>query len=169
MITLVDVYETRNWEFLYRLLDERKSWQSISHKEMPTFEDHVKFVNSKPYKHWYLVKRNLSEEYIGAVYISKYNEIGIFLLEKHTYKGFGKIILETLFEKHKEIPMFYANVAPLNSMSLAFFANNGFKHFRPTLDKEENYIVQYTFLKLNPCFENEHESISAEESILPPD
>ena len=34
--------------FLYDLLKERNSSINISHRKMPTYKQHVKFVNSKP-------------------------------------------------------------------------------------------------------------------------
>lgn len=152
MITLLDFYSTKEYQFLYGLLEERRPWQNISHKKMPTFEEHIKFVDSKPYKHWYLIKRDLSNEYIGAVYISKQDEIGLFLLDKHQHKGFGKIVLDGLYIIHSDIGIFYANIAPLNSASMSFFCNNGFVHHRTILSEDQKHIIQYVFKVLNLCY-----------------
>ena len=36
-------------EFLFDLLEERDSTANISHKKMPTYNSHIKFIKSKPY------------------------------------------------------------------------------------------------------------------------
>ena len=41
--------------FLYNQLKERESKINISHKNMPTFEEHSKFVMSNPYSKWYII------------------------------------------------------------------------------------------------------------------
>ena len=37
--------------FLYELLSERDPVANISHKQMPTYDEHIRFVTSKPYLH----------------------------------------------------------------------------------------------------------------------
>ncbi len=48
VITLKTVTDTDH-KFLYELLENRDSRANISHKKMPTYRQHVKFVKSKPY------------------------------------------------------------------------------------------------------------------------
>lgn len=60
---------------LYQLLKNRK--YSISHKQMPSYVDHQKFVNSQPYKYWYLIYEDF--EVIGSFYIKEDNSIGLDL------------------------------------------------------------------------------------------
>ena len=58
MIKLVNIYNydrQDRMETLWELLQERTPAQSISHKEMPTFKQHKKFVDSKPYAVWYMI------------------------------------------------------------------------------------------------------------------
>ena len=52
---------------LYQLLEKRT--HSISHEEMPSFEEHSKFVKKHPYRQWWLVEKD--GENIGSVYLSK--------------------------------------------------------------------------------------------------
>ena len=66
--------------FLYELLKSRDPKTNISHKSMPSFKEHVKFVKSKPYNSWYIVIFEKSK--LGSVYLSKQNEIGIFILKE---------------------------------------------------------------------------------------
>ena len=44
--------------FLFELLLQRSSKENISHKKMPTYEEHIKFIISKPYYKWYIVKKD---------------------------------------------------------------------------------------------------------------
>jgi RimJ/RimL family protein N-acetyltransferase len=135
--------------FLFGLLKQRKPYQNISHKEMPTYEWHVHFVTSRPYKCWYLIVKD--EKYLGAVYLSKDNEIGLFILEDHSHLGYGSQALSLLYEKHKDVQTFKANISPLNSDSIAFFANKGFKYWKQLKD-EDGKIIQYTYVSFNPFF-----------------
>ena len=42
---------------------------------MPTYENHIKFIKSNPYRYWYLIYLNSTE--IGTFYIQNNNSIGI--------------------------------------------------------------------------------------------
>ena len=77
--------------FLYLLLKERDPRANISHKSMPTYSEHTKFVKSKPYNAWYVVY--FGSKKAGSIYLSKQNEIGIFLLKKYHHNN----VLEVLF------------------------------------------------------------------------
>jgi len=169
-LVYISVYDTREPEqgmydrLLYKLLEERKPWQNISHKKMPTFSEHIGFIRSKPYKAWYLIQREMSYEFIGSVYITTQNEIVLFLFDKHQYKGYGKKILNDIMEIYCDIKEFRANIAPLNSHSLAFFSNNGFEHNRTMFIDNEQHIIQYTYTKSNPYYVNvEEQNDSASE------
>ena len=59
--------------FLYNLLKERDPKANISHKKMPTFKQHEKFMDSKPYSKWYVIMG--SEEKLGSIYLTKESEI----------------------------------------------------------------------------------------------
>ena len=117
-------------EFLFDLLEERDSTANISHKKMPTYNSHIKFIKSKPYSKWYIIFR--SKEKIGSIYLSKNDEIGIFLSKKFQGKNVGNFALNELMKKNPR-KRFLANVSPKNKKSLQFFKNNGFK------------LIQYTF------------------------
>ena len=58
-------------EFLFQLLKNRDSRANISHKKMPTYQQHVKFVKSKPYSKWYIIIQ--SKEKVGSISLSKTN------------------------------------------------------------------------------------------------
>lgn len=149
--------------FLYGLLAEREPYQNISHKEMPSFQDHVKFVKSKPYKEWFVIYDTEQKKRVGSVYLSKNNEIGVFISKDQKRKNFGKkAVLQTMeyFNHVKEIK---ANIAPTNSSSICFFVNMGFKYDGALLienaePKETGDLIykeeikQYTYKITNPYY-----------------
>ena len=128
-ITLKNVTNL-DYEFLFQLLKERDTRVNISHKKMPTYQQHMKFVKSKPYSKWYIIL--LSNEKVGSIYLSKSDEIGIFILKKFQKHNIGKLAITKLFTKNPR-KRYLANVNPRNKKSIKFFKNNGFK------------LIQYTF------------------------
>ena len=122
-----------DYRFLYNLLKERDSKVNISHKKMPTYDEHVNFVKSKPYSKWYIIFK--SEQKVGSIYLTKNNEIGIFLSKKFQVKNIGKFALNELMKKNP-CKRFLANVNPKNKISNVFFKNNDFKLIQYTLRLE---------------------------------
>ena len=116
--------------FLFNLLKERSSTENISHKKMPTYNKHKKFVKSKPYSRWYIVV--YSNKKIGSVYLSKNAEIGIFLKKEFQAHDIGNKILEMIIQKNPR-KRYLANINPKNTKSIKFFKKNHFK------------LIQYTF------------------------
>lgn len=135
LIRLVDVYSQQpdnsaSTRFLYDLLAERDPSVNISHRKMPTFEQHSAFVDSRPYKAWYVV---FTENHpIGATYLTEDNEIGTFITKTHQGKGYGKLAVIALMNMHPE-KRYLANIAPGNARSMAMFERLGFG------------LIQYTF------------------------
>jgi len=121
-------------EFLFDLLKERDPSTNISHKKMPTHDEHVKFVRSKPYSKWYIIFK--SKQKVGSIYLSKNNEIGIFLSKKFQGKNIGDFALNDLMKKNPG-KRFLANVNPKNKKSIQFFKNNNFKLIQYTFERTE--------------------------------
>ena len=120
----------KDFRFLYNLLNERDSKANISHKKMPTYSEHIKFVNSKPYNKWYIIK--FKNKKIGSIYLTNQNEIGIFIKKDIQGKNLGRQALSLMIDKNPR-KRYLANVNPKNKKSLEFFKNNGFT------------MIQYTF------------------------
>lgn len=118
---------------LYRLLQERSPLVNISHKKLPTWKQHMKFITSHPYKAWYLVCTG--HEVLGAIYLSHNNEIGLFILKKYQQKSYGKKALSLLMRKHHAAGRFLANINPKNKPSIRFFEQNGFYHIQNTYER----------------------------------
>ena len=122
--------DEKDVQFLYNLLEERKPVTYISHKKMPTYEEHVNFVKSSPYSKWYIIEVN--GERAGSIYLTKQNEIGIFLNEGLQEKGIGSNALNVLIGKNPDL-RYLANINPENKKSIKFFKKLGFT------------LIQYTY------------------------
>lgn len=138
-VELINVYrDSAAYGILYDLLAERTPEQSISHKEMPTYSKHVAFIDSKPYKAWYLVIDE-TEGYVGSIYLSKQNEIGVFIFKAHHGKGYGEAAVKKLMWNHPldRVGRYVANVNPKNKASQELFEKLGFK----LIDIQEKQLV----------------------------
>ena len=152
-LALISVYDTATPEkhmyerFLFDLLKNRKPWESVSHKKMPTYDEHVNFVRSKPYKKWYIIDYKGP---VGAIYLTNNNEIGIFIERHEQKRGFGSKSLDMLIEDSPDVEYFYANIGAFNSRSLAFFCMKGFIYDNQSYEDEK--LLQYTYRFKNPAF-----------------
>lgn len=124
----VDPYSRRDLRHLYNMLAERKPFQSISHKRMPSFEDHVAFVRMEPYKAWYLIEYD--GFVVGNVYITEANELGIAIYSNQKGKGYGMAAIEEVMTRFDG--PFLANINPLNDASIEFFTALGFTKLQVT-------------------------------------
>tara|TARA_Y100000590_G_scaffold430501_1_gene544167 strand:+ start:492 stop:908 length:417 start_codon:yes stop_codon:yes gene_type:complete len=120
-------------KFLYQHLKERDPITRISHKKMPTYRQHKKFVLSKPYTKWYIIFQKNKK--IGSIYLTEMNEIGIFLKKNVQGKGLGQKSLELLMKLNPR-SRFLANVSPKNKESIKFFKKNKFKYIQNTYELE---------------------------------
>lgn len=118
-------------KFLFELLKERDPHANISHKKMPSYNEHLKFIKSKPYTKWYVILKSKCR--IGSIYLSKNDEIGIFLSKKYQGKNIGNDALSELIRKNPR-ERYLANVNPKNKKSSIFFKNNNFKLIQHTYE-----------------------------------
>jgi hypothetical protein len=132
-LDLVDVYKYyKHYHILYELLKERTPEVSISHKCLPSFDNHVKFIDSKPYKHWFFITK---PDVVGAIYLTPSNEIGVFVFKKYRRSGYATWAVNELIERSKQTK-FLANINPENKISQKLFKKFGFKHIQNTYSKE---------------------------------
>ena len=144
MIELVNVHdEPKAVDVLWDLLAERSidpdaDTINISHRSLPSYEKHKAFVAGKPYAYWYLIRKG--REWLGNVYITQNNEVGIHLFIDARGGGIGTIALKLLLAKHEPLPAipakrvgwFVANINPRNVRSIRLFGSLGFKHVQGT-------------------------------------
>jgi RimJ/RimL family protein N-acetyltransferase len=127
-----------DYVFLHNLLAQRNSKINISHKRMPTWEEHVRFVKSKPYSKWYIIYNK--DEKIGSIYLSKQSEIGIHLLKKYEKESIHLESIKKLMVLNSKIK-FRANVSPKNKNYIMLFEKLGFEMIQHTyeLDLRTNF------------------------------
>lgn len=134
-MNLISVYRyPEAAKILYEILKDRSTDEhvNISHRKLPSWVEHLKFMKSRPYRYWYVIESN--GQAVGTVYLSKRNEIGIFLLYAYRGKGFGLEAVHLLTTKHKplgaipgvRVGRFLANINPKNEVSKRVFAKLGF-------------------------------------------
>ena len=131
-MNLTSIYERPDRALvLHQLLEEREPEANISHKAMPTWDEHVRFVESRPYEAWYFIE---DEGIVGACYLSKQDEIGVFVFKEHQGKGYGPWAIEAIMLKHGK-RRYLANVSPRNTRSAEIFRNLGFKQIQATYER----------------------------------
>ena len=109
--------------FLYELLKNKDPNSNISHKKMPTYDEHVKFVLSKPYTNWYIIE--CDKKNAGAIYLSKQDEIGISVNNDYEYDQIVKPALKLLMKLNQR-KRYLANTSPKDVRSQEFLLKNGF-------------------------------------------
>ena len=121
----------KDLRFLYELLKERKPSTNISHRKMPTFNQHLNFVLSKPYSKWYIIFNQNKK--IGSIYISKQDEIGLHIKNLKWQKQIAVITIKLLKQKNPR-DRYLVNINPKNKKMLNFYENNGFKLIQHTFE-----------------------------------
>ena len=109
--------------FLYDLLKNKDPNTNISHKKMPSYDEHVKFVMSKPYTNWYIIEYDKMK--VGAIYLSKQDEIGISVSNDYEYDQIAKPALKLLMKLNQR-KRYLANTSPKDVRSQEFLLKNGF-------------------------------------------
>jgi len=109
--------------FLYDLLKNKDPNSNISHKKMPSYDEHIKFVSSKPYTNWYVIEYD--EKNTGAIYLSKLDEIGISIGSDYEYEQIAKVAIKLLMELNPR-KRYLVNVSPKDIRTQEFLLKNGF-------------------------------------------
>ena len=122
-------------EFLFDLLKQREGTVNISHKSLPDWEEHIQYVKKHDYQSWDIIW--VENTRIGNIYLTKNNEIGIFIDKKLQFHGYGSKALEEFMKKNGK-KRYLANINPTNYKSIQFFGKNGFTHIQNTYHKKIN-------------------------------
>ena len=133
METTIILKEVRKSDclFLYELLTARKPNVNISHKKLPTYVKHVKFVMSKPYSKWYIIYR--ATEKIGSIYITKRDEIGIHFKEQNLTNEICSKVLKMIIKKNPR-DRYLININSSNTKMKKFLKNEGFELIQHTYE-----------------------------------
>jgi|TARA_Y100001001_G_C7920825_1_gene278569 RimJ/RimL family protein N-acetyltransferase len=122
-------------EFLFDLLKQREGTVNISHKSLPDWEEHIQYVKKHDYQSWDIIW--VENTRIGNIYLTKNNEIGIFIDKKLQFHGYGSKALEEFMKKNGK-KRYLANINPTNYKSIQFFGKHGFIHIQNTYHKKIN-------------------------------
>ena len=128
-ITLKEITK-KDEKFLYDLLKQRKADENISHKKMPTFKEHQKFILRNPYFSWYVIFN--SNKKIGSAYLSHQNEIAIWFKKEFENKTLYDNVLKLILEKNPR-NRYLVNINPNNKKLIKYYTKNDFK------------LIQYTY------------------------
>ncbi len=109
--------------FLYDLLKNKDPNANISHKKMPSYDEHVEFVMSKPYTNWYIIE--CDKKNVGSIYLSKQDEIGISIDNDYEYDKIVRPALKLLVKLNPR-KRYLANVSPNDVRLQEFLSANGF-------------------------------------------
>ncbi len=114
-------------DFLYDMLKERDPIENILHKEMPRYDEHVKFViESNPYDGWYIII--VSSQKVGHInIIHKENYyVGWFIKKEFQNWGIAIKAFEILKKLHKS-SIYTGKSNPKNLRSRKFMEKLGFR------------------------------------------
>jgi len=155
MIDLVDLYALdheqfdRATHFLYALVRERldEPDTNISHQRMPSWEEHMAFINRHPYRLWYMITEYSVTnpfDYVGYVSATVRNEIGIILARSARGRGIGPEAVRQFMAMHQPLPAdpservgkWLANINPANARSIGMFKALGFRAHQITMIHE---------------------------------
>ena len=122
-------------KFLFDLLKQREGIVNISHKSLPTWEEHVEFIKNNTYQSWDIIW--VDNVRIGDIYLTDRDEIGIFLDKEFQSNGYGSIAINEFMKKNGK-KRYLANINPTNYKSIQFFGKHGFIHIQNTYHKKIN-------------------------------
>ena len=122
-------------KFLFDLLKQREGIVNISHKSLPTWEEHVEFIKNNTYQSWDIIW--VDDVRIGNIYLTDRDEIGIFLDKKSQSNGYGSIAINEFMKKNGK-KRYLANISPTNYKSIQFFGKHGFTHIQNTYHRKIN-------------------------------
>lgn len=132
------------WDVLVERSTDDDEHVNISHRKLPSREDHEKLIDQHP---WYkLFVLGYRDKYVGMVNITSFNEIGIFLLRRYQGQGLGELALRLVLARCTPLPAkpsvrvgyFLANINPENERSIHLFEKLGFRHISNTYSLEKH-------------------------------
>ena len=130
---------TEDSALLWHLLKERPPYANITHGKAPSMNEHLNFIKSEPYHAWYIIEGEViaGMKDIGAIHLTKDDEIGIAILRKFWRQGGARASIKELM-KLQPRKKYLANIAPTNMHSQRLFKQMKFKTLQYTLVLEND-------------------------------
>ena len=98
----------------------------INHElEKLTFEEHEKFVESHPYRFWFLIK--IKSRYVGTFYVTDDNHLGIFLMEN--FQDLFESVVNYILKNFDPLPALPSVRASDFSINVSAYDNEYLKRF----------------------------------------
>lgn len=127
-------------EFAYELMKQVQEHERVSHRSMPTFEQHARFIRTLPWRLWYVISAN--DQWVGHIMCTYRNEIGIRLDVGSQGQGIGPEAVKWLTGKHAPLPpmpgvrigSWVANISSGNPRSISMFTKLGFAEIQRTYE-----------------------------------
>ena len=117
-------------KILYNLLKNRP--KNISHKKMPSFSSHAKFVKNNPYRAWWILQNK--NNILGSAYVNHDNSVGLHLdlseisfSASYFVKNLKKNLKSLKAQKSKIFKDYYFNVSPNNIGLINWLTESGYK------------------------------------------
>lgn len=115
---------------------------NISHKGLPTYEQHIRFVTDPPFCHWRKIV--VDDQTAGFVSANDRNEIGILLYRHYRGRRIGPEAVRQFMLEVDPLPAkagvrrgyWCANINPANERSIRMFEGLGFKLAQHTYVRE---------------------------------
>ena len=145
-LVLLDTTKLEDQVYTYETLKFRWSKDNLIHikyknpKSIPTFEEHLAYINSGKYKAIYKIM--LGNFPVGQIHLDSSNFTGTIIMPsllRIALKYFKtqnidinpldltpKIFYD-LYEKHKDVEVFYASVNPTNTLSMNALLKYGYE------------------------------------------
>lgn len=141
----------------WQLLLERPGHANISHRSMPSIDEHKAYVANHPYRSWYVLESDIIREPlphrvpVGTILLTMQNEIGIAILRIYQRQGWAARAIAELIDFLPPLPpipgvrcaQYIANVAPDNLESHRLFEGLGAKIVSTTFQLPERGAVQW--------------------------
>src|SRR5262249_40196581 len=112
-MVLTDIrYHEQGWQVAWQLLQERPPEANISHAGGVTVEAHRAFVQSYPYRNWFVIDSDpVKDEQgvattvpVGCVYVTKQNWIGIAILKGWKRLGYAERAIQNVIDFLPPLP-----------------------------------------------------------------
>ena len=129
-------------QILWDLLLERTPEQSISHKGMPTPDDHKMFVldhapyigSLDSYRDWSFIEDG--GVVVGSIYLTDRMEIGVSVFRDYQRQGYATAAVRRLMDDWASSRPFLANINPANEASKRMWEKLGFTKIQETYASE---------------------------------
>ena len=133
----IDILNNEHIILLFEHL-KKKSFP-ISHKNLPSFDEHKEFVLTSPYRFWFLVKNNGQD--LGNCFISYQNCIGLNVITNK--KDDYAMILEKIFKEFSPLPA----IKSIRTESFHVNSNPQNRSLKEALESVKMYLLEETYIK----------------------